>query len=249
MNHVIRKTCLRMGGLVPLLVFLVAIGCSGKKVTTQASSELPRYQIRTLALMPFTTMSTPQVTDNLDMYLSSPQSVRRSDISLGVPLAGEPSIRQTLSVPEHAAEKITQLFWSRLKDRKQVVVFSPSQVAKTFLKARPDEGKVTVESKAAAVAKALKVDAALLGQVLVYQERVGGKLGANPPASVGFEIKAVAADGLVLWVGNYYERQKPMTQDFMGFVQHGGVFVTAEDLAAYGVDAVLKEFPFGAAED
>jgi hypothetical protein len=96
-----------------------------------------------------------------------------------------------------------------------------------------------------AVAKKLKQDAALIGQVLVYQERVGSRLGANPPASVGFEVKVVAADGQVLWVGNYYERQRPMTEDIMGFI-HRWAFVTADELAEYGVDEVLKEFPFGA---
>src|SRR4029079_19234010 len=40
----------------------------------------------------------------------------------------------------------------------------------------------------------------------------------------------------------------PMTQDFLGFVQHGGVFVTAEELAQYGADQVLKTFPFGSPE-
>ncbi len=248
MSFLPAKTIPRFVPLLFLSCLSAAIGCSGSKVTTQASSELPRYQVRTLALLPFTTMATPQVADNLDMYLSSPQSVRRSDISMGVPLAGEPSIRQTLRVPPYAAEKITQLFWSRLKDRKQVAVLSPGQSARAVVKPA-EEGRVTLEAQAAAVAKALKADVALLGQVLVYQERVGGKLGANPPASVGFEVKAVSADGLVLWVGNYYERQKPLTQDFIGYFQHGGVFVTADDLAAYGVNAVLKEFPFGASED
>ena len=108
--------------------------------------------------------------------------------------------------------------------------------------------KVTPERQAADLAAKLKADAALIGQVLVYQERSGGKLGASPPATVGFEVKAVAPDGQVLWVGNYYERQKPMTQDFLGFVQHGGVFVTAEELAQYGADQVLKTFPFGGPE-
>jgi len=37
------------------LVVLAVAGCSGSKVTTKTSSELPRYQIRTIALVPFTT--------------------------------------------------------------------------------------------------------------------------------------------------------------------------------------------------
>ena len=58
-------------------------------------------------------------------------------------------------------------------------------------------------------------------------------------------MKAVAADGQVLWVGNYYERQRPMSEDFIGFLQRSGMFVTAEELAEYGVDEMLKVFPFG----
>jgi hypothetical protein len=112
-----------------------------------------------------------------------------------------------------------------------------------------ETAKATPERQAANIAVKLKADAVLMGQVLVYQERSGSRLGANPPASVGFEVKAVASDGQVLWVGNYYERQKPLTQDFLGFIHHGGVFVTAKELAEYGVDEVLKTFPFGNEED
>ena len=64
---------------------------------------------------------------------------------------------------------------------------------------------------------------------------------------MGFEAKVIAADGQVLWEGNYYERQRPMREDLMGFIQRRGVFVTAEELAAYGVEHMLNEFPFGTA--
>jgi hypothetical protein len=52
----------------------------------------------------------------------------------------------------------------------------------------------------------------------------------------------------VLWEGNYYEKQRPMTEDLMGFIQRHGVFVTAEELAIYGVEQMLIEFPFGTTE-
>lgn len=86
---------------------------------------------------------------------------------------------------------------------------------------------------------------ALIGKVLLYQERVGSRLGADPPAAVGFEVKLVAPDGLVLWEGNYYEKQRPMTEDFRGFVQRYGMFVTADELAAYGASELAEAFPFG----
>jgi hypothetical protein len=234
--------------MVSLLI--LGIGCSGPKVTTQVSNELPRYQIQTIALLPFTSLGTPQVRESADMYMSTPQSVKGSDISMGVPPGVETQSKQTATVPAYAAEKVTQLFWTRLKNRPGVVVLSPAQAATAKLAVQPahDTAKATPERHAADVAAGLKADAALVGQVLVYQERSGGKLGANPPATVGFEVKAVAADGQVLWVANYYERQKPLTQDFLGFVQHGGVFVTAEELARYGADQMLKTFPFGSKE-
>ena len=231
------------------LLLILGSACSGSKVTSQTSSELPRYHIRSIALLPFTTLTTPQVRDAGDMYLSTPQSVQRSDISLGIPSNVEPQLRQTTGVPAYAAEKVTQLFWSRLKDRQGLVILSPSETSRVAVKSSPETSKATPEAQAAQLAAKLQADAALMGQVLVYQERSGSRMGANPPATVGFEVKAVAADGQVLWVGNYYERQKPLTEDFLGFIQHGGGFVTAEELAQYGTEKVLKTFPFGAKQD
>jgi hypothetical protein len=91
----------------------------------------------------------------------------------------------------------------------------------------------------------MAVDAALIGRVLVYQERKGNKLGGET-AAVGFEVKLISADGTPLWAGNYYEKQKPFTEDAQGFAERGGVFVTADELAEYGATHLVDRFPFGA---
>jgi hypothetical protein len=222
------------------------MGCSGSKVRTKSSNELSRYHIRSIVLIPFTSMATPQARDQDDLYLPTPDSIRRSDISLAIPRDIQPPPRQTMMVPGYAAEKVTELFWGRLQDRRGVRVLPPGEAVR--VSSVDDElAKMGQEKAAAAVATRLKADAALFGRVLVYQERVGSRLGANPPATVGFEAKVVAADGQLLWVGGYYERQRPMNEDLMGFLQRWA-FVTAEELAEYGVDEVLKDFPFGAEE-
>ena len=226
------------------VLVLAVVGCSGSKVTTKSSAELPRYQIRTIALVPFTTLATPQVRDVVDQTLSAPSGARRSDMTIAVSPNTEQPLRQTVTVPTGAGDIITQLLWSRLKTWQGVTVLSPSEAAKALASpatSQPSAGQLPVVT----VAKQLKADASLIGQVLVYQERVGGRFGASPPATVGFEAKVVTADGQVLWEGNYYEQQRPMTEDFMGFIQRHGVFVTAEELAIYGVDHMLLEFPFG----
>jgi hypothetical protein len=216
-------------------------------VTTKSSAELPRYQIRTIALLPFTTLDTPQVRDVVDRSFSVPLGVQRSDMAMSAPLSSEQSLSQTVIVPRGAGDIVTQLLWSRLKTRQGITVLSPSEA--TILldtsASKPSSG----QSPAVTVAKQLKADASLVGQVLVYQERVGGRFGASPAATVGFEAKVIATDGQVLWEGNYYEKQRPMNEDVMGFLQRRGMFVTAEELAAYGVEYMLREFPFGTVEE
>jgi hypothetical protein len=232
--------------LTLMVLVLAVVGCSGSKVTTKSSAELPRYQIRTIALVPFTILATPQVRDVADQMFSVPPEVRRSDIAMAVPPNIEQTLRQTVTVPTGAGDIVTQLLWNRLRARQGVIVLSPNEAAKTLGSPAPPQPSAG-QSSAMMVAKQLKADASLIGQVLVYQERVGGRFGASPPATVGFEAKVVAADGQVLWEGNYYEKQRPMNEDVMGFIQRRGMFVTAEELAAYGVEHMLQEFPFGTA--
>jgi hypothetical protein len=233
--------------LMLTVLVLVVAGCSGSKVTTKSSAELPRYQIRTIALIPFTILATPQVRDVIDQTFSVPPGARRSDMAIAVPLNTEQPLRQTVTVPTGAGDIVTQLLWSQLRTRQGVTVLSPSDAAKALASPATPQSPAG-QAPAVAVARQLKADASLVGQVLVYQERVGGRFGASPPATVGFEAKIIAADGQVLWEGNYYERQRPMTEDFMGFIQRHGVFVTAEELAIYGVEHMLIEFPFGTVE-
>ena len=230
------------------LAVLAVGGCSGSKVTTKASSDLARYQIRTIALVPFTILATPQVRDVVDQAFSMPSGARRSDMAIAVPPNTDQLVRETVTVPMSAGDTVTQLLWSRLKARQGVTVLAPSEAAKVLASQSTTQSPAG-QMPAVTVAKQLKVDASLIGQVLMYQERVGGRFGASPPATVGFEAKVIAADGQVLWVGNYYERQRPMIEDVMGFIQRRGMFVTAEELATYGVEHLLLEFPFGTGEE
>ena len=230
------------------LAVLAVGGCSGSKVTTKASSDLARYQIRTIALVPFTILATPQVRDVVDQAFSMPSGARRSDMAIAVPPNTDQLVRETVTVPMSAGDTVTQLLGSRLKARQGVTVLAPSEAAKVLASQSTTQSPAG-QLPAVAVAKQLKVDASLIGQVLMYQERVGGRFGASPPATVGFEAKVIAADGQVLWVGNYYERQRPMIEDVMGFIQRRGMFVTAEELATYGVEHLLLEFPFGTGEE
>jgi len=232
-----------------MLVVLVyaAAGCSGWKVTTESSDLLPRYTVRSMVLVPFSSIATPQVRDQGSPVVSTPQSISQHDMFSTILSDAEPPPKQVAAVSASAAERVTQLFWKHLQSRKGLHMVPLGDSAKVaaadgvLAKAKP-------EAVAAAVARSFKADAALVGYVSMYQERVGSRLGANPTAAVGFEVKVVSTDGQVLWVGNYYERQRPLIEDVIGFIQRSGMFVTAEELAEYGVDELMKEFPFGGAK-
>ena len=92
------------------------------------------------------------------------------------------------------------------------------------------------------IAQRLGADAALSGKVLVYQERAGA-VSMDPPAAVGFEVKLVASDGMVLW-RQYYEKQRPMgDRRFCRVHSTIRVFVTADELAGLGAAELADVFP------
>lgn len=230
--------------LLALLAMLFIVGCSGTKVTTKASPQAGKYPVHKIVLIPFETLATPQAVETSGPSFPVPSGARRSDMAVGVPTTTDRAVRRTHLVPPVAGEKITDLMWAKLKAKPGLQLLSPKEAVGA---ARDLSGGAASAEPAPAhkIAQRLGADAALSGKVLVYQERVGSRLGADPPAAVGFEVKLVAPDGMVLWEGNYYEKQRPMTEDFVGFVQRYGVFVTAEELAAYGATELADAFPFG----
>ena len=131
----------------------------------------------------------------------------------------------------------------RLKPRIQVI---PPETVGQILDSQ--EGSARARDRQETVrllGQRLAVDAVLEGVIRVYREREGTKFAAHP-AAVGFEIRLVGTrNGEVLWVGDYFEEQKPLTHDFKGFLERGGTFVTAEELARAGVARVLQSLPLG----
>lgn len=237
--------CRRRPWWIALASLVLIQGCSGTKVTTKTAPQIEQYRIEKIAVVPFETSSTPQALDLNGPALSVPAGAKRSDISVSVPPTTEMPPRFAQGVPPSAAAKVTDLVWSKLKNKSGIEVIPPDQVTRTAGELIRVKNTESLEALGQRVATRLGADAALIGTVLVYQERVGSRLGASPPATVGFEMKLIGHDGAVLWEGNYYERQRPMSEDLWGFIQRYGAFVTADELAAYGSEQLAQEFPFG----
>ncbi len=228
-----------------MLTLLVGLGgCAPTKVRTDTFPSAEKYRVKTVVVMPFEALSTPQIADPLTHEFLVPEGAKGSEISVSVPPSPERRDRPTVTVPGYAAEKVAHIVYKKLRNWEGIRALSPDDAAQAIKRLGPAAKESEPDQVAREVAGRLSADAVLLGKVLVYQERVGSKLGADP-AAVGFEVKLMAADGATLWVGNYYEKQRPMNEDFLGFVQRGFGFVSAEELAEYGAEQVIQKFPFG----
>jgi hypothetical protein len=222
---------------------LALAACGPTKVSTKTAPDIDKYLVRSVAVMPFDALQTPQMMDQRDTTLPPPDGVVRSGMSLGIPPTVERVNQPTAKVPTQAAEKVTRMVYVKLGEMTTVKVIPPWETGKTVTALEKEAAGQPKERLVRQVASRMSSDAVLIGKVLIYQEREG-KFGGTG-ATVGFELQLIGADGKVLWIGNYFEKQRPMNEDFAGFIERGGVFVTADELAQYGAERVIKYFPFG----
>ncbi len=223
---------------------LILVGCAGPKITLQRAPQIEQYQVRSIVVLPFRAVTTPQIVRQEGSELATPPAVVKSDISLAAPQGARPVGQAMASVPPGADMKVARIFTRKLRMREGLAIIPPQEVGAALAALQARDPDLPLQEMARRLALEFKADAALAGLLRVYKEREGSKYGAKP-AVVGFEVKLVAGDGRVIWIGNYYEEQRPVTEDISGFFARGLGFVTAEELADYGAERLVKEFPYG----
>jgi len=225
---------------------LFTLGCVPSKVQVQSAPQFDPSAISSIAILPFQALRSPQwgygqtrggVRDpeeiRTQFRLPGTDQVQRSD-----------SERDLYSVSETAAQFITTRVESVLRARPTLRVIRAD--GSDFSASLGDEPSSTsLKTLAKEVGDRLKVDGVFMGLVRTYREREGTRIGAKP-AAVGFEIFLVRpSDGTVLWKGEFFEEQKPLNQDIVGFFEKSGGFVTAQELSELGVQKVMAAFPVG----
>ena len=96
----------------------------------------------------------------------------------------------------------------------------------------------------------LGADAVIVGHLFRFRERIGTQYSAEVPASVAFDIHLISVrDGRLLWDGNFDETQQSLFEDLyqLGtFLQRGGRWITAQELAVSGLESIFATFPASA---
>ena len=224
------------------------IGCAPDTVTVNTHPTFSPGSITTIGVVPFTALKgSPGVYQSLG-ELASP-NVGSSEIrpSFGESAGPVPhrSHAKKVSVPTGAEEKVTDMVYANLRLRPGLQTISPGEIKQTLSRMAIRPSNTSNQQLAQKLGKALSLDAVVVGQVRVYRERDGQKYGAIP-AAVGFDLQIInAKNGVVIWMGDYFEEQKSFTEDFKGMLDRGGKWVTAETLARSGVKRVMERLPLG----
>jgi len=95
--------------------------------------------------------------------------------------------------------------------------------------------------------KELNVDFIIVGFLFRFEERIGSPIGAERPASVGFDFHLFRLrDGMEVWKGRFDETQRPLSENLFkigSFFRRKASWLTAEELASVGMDEMLKRLP------
>lgn len=235
--------------LLSLLLCTGGVACAPESVTIRSHPEFAPRTVTTVAIAPFRALP-----GSRDVYQTvgriPPPDLDNPEIrqSLGSPISPVPlrSHATKVSVPDSVPGMVQHMVYSQLNLNPHVRIVPPETVSQ-ILNRQDDAGRSRdPQAVSRLLGQRLAVDAVMDGMIRVYREREGTKFGAAMTAAVGFELRLRnAQDGRVLWVGDYFEEQKPLTDDFAGFVKRGGKFVTAEELARSGVIRVLERLPLG----
>jgi len=203
--------------------------------STQALAEIqsPKIEIRSLAVLPFFRgKDIEQIDDPQNNTLSCPLvdlCVDENNFTPG------------------AAKKLTRYTTDILEKRFQEKLIPFAEVHSGFERLTTDPRKDTPRSLAQRLGRDLQAEYVLVGAVWRYRERSGGAMASDTPATVAFVLYLVNVEtGKKVWKRAFDKSQKALTDNVLeakDFLKQGGKWLTAEELARFGLKKVLADFP------
>ena len=104
---------------------------------------------------------------------------------------------------------------------------------------------LTPEDRAMALAEAVDADGVIFGTISRFVERQGSDFGADEPASVAFELKALARRrGEVVWEKEFDQTQESLSSNLFNFWQFwrgGPRWFTAAEFVELGVGRLIED--------
>jgi hypothetical protein len=190
-------------------------------------------EFRQMAVMPFFVGSRqPNVDVAVDKTLSCPVG----ELCAGVP-----------GIDSGAGRALTRMVYEGLRLRFGDQIISLDESRSTYAEVVLEESTDTARSLAQRLGRKMRADYVVIGTLWRYRDR--GELPDMPesPASVAFALYLVDVEtGRRVWRGLYDETQRQVTENILQagkYLKMGVTWLSAQELARYGVKQVLSSFP------
>lgn len=123
-----------------------------------------------------------------------------------------------------------------------------AEVEKAYRELPKDEFKDTPAILAQRLGKVLSANTMIVGTVWKYRDRRGGTRAVENPASVAFAVHLMDVEtGKMVWSKIFAETQQSLFENILNartFFDQGAKWLTADELAQFGVKEIFKAFPF-----
>jgi len=218
------------GVLAGVVLGLLGEGCSTPtRVTTISHPTLSGVRLEKVGVMPFLKGRHPtNVKENLNCSLCR--------------LAFDPD-----SVAMGAESTLTRYVHNTVYNRFEDRVIPMERVMSAYEAIPKDDERDTPLTLARKVGQALGSNLMMLGTVWRFRDKTGSSASSMNPASVAFDIYLVdVRTGEMLWMGNYEETQRALSENIWDanlFFSRGAKWLSANELAQYGVQEVLRQLP------
>jgi hypothetical protein len=225
----VKSTFIWIMGAGLIVLGLLVDGYAPCRVSAQPQTGLMAVPVERIGMMPFLKgRHGSEIGETLDcplseLYFNPERLSRDSDRSL------------------------TRYVHEALQKRHGERVIPLEKVLEAYNGISKDEATDTLRSLAKKLGEALEANVMVAGTVWRYEERSGSAVGAISPASVAFVVYLIdVASGKILWKGNFNETQRSLSEnvlDTWAFIKKGAKWLSADELARYGVREVFKKFP------
>jgi len=151
------------------------------------------------------------------------------------------------NIKDGADRAITSYVQEALERRYRDKLIAFDEVSRVYQKIPRDDTKDTPRSLAQKAGEALGADLMIAGTVWRYRDRIQEPMGPGRGASVTFDMYLMEIQsGRAVLKAKFDETQRPLTKDIRGakgLIKKGARWLSADELARYGVEEVFKRFP------
>lgn len=142
---------------------------------------------------------------------------------------------------------LTRLLQEKMEAMDKFAVLPPEKLEEAFSQSDRSQFELKPLRSSIQLGKTLNVDFIFIGFVFRFEERIGSHIGAEKPASVGFDVHLIRLrDEKIVWTGKFDETQRPLSENLLkigSFFRRKASWLTAEELSSVGMDEMLKKLP------